>query len=72
MTQLKPMPGSAKVKRKQWIRKSVVSKELRDSIRRHKKQFNRKIRNGKSVELPAKGNSYRKVPHPNAKWEYVS
>lgn len=72
MTQLTPMPGNAKVKRKQWRRKKAFQRELKYSIRKQKKMFQHKVRNGKSVELPSKGNSYRKVPNRNAKWEYVS
>lgn len=72
MTQLSPMPGNARAKRKQWSRKRIMGQELKFSIKKQKKQFQRKVRNGKSVELPQKGNSYRKIPNPAAKWELVS
>ena len=72
MSQLSPMPGNARAKRRQWTRKCVVGQELKFSIKKQKKQFQRKMRNGKSVELPQKGNSYRKIPNPAAKWEMVS
>lgn len=68
----KPMPGNAKVKRKQWARKHIVGQELHFSIKLQKKQFQRHLRNGKSVELPQKGNAYRKVANGNAKWKFVS
>lgn len=72
MTQLSPMPGNARAKRKQWTRKCVVGQELKFSIKKQKKTFQRKVRNGKPVELPSKGNSYRKVPNSDAKWTFVS
>lgn len=68
----KPMPGNAKVKRKQWARKRIVGQELHFSIKLQKKQFQRHLRNGKSVELSQKGNAYRKVANGNAKWKFVS
>lgn len=68
----KPMSGNARAKRKQWVRKRIVGQELHFSIKRQKKQFQRHLRNGKSVDLPPKGNAYRKVPNRNAKWEMVS
>lgn len=71
-----PMPGNAKVKRKQWSRKHIVNQELHFSIKIQKKQFQRHLRNGKGkgkfVELPSKGNAYRKVANGNAKWNFVS
>lgn len=67
-----PMPGNAKVKRKQWSRKHIVNQELHFSIKKQKKQFQRHLRNGKFVELPSKGNAYRKVANENAKWNFVS
>ena len=66
------MPGNAKVKRKQWARKRIVGQELHFSIKLQKKQFQRHLRNGKSAELPQKGNAYRKVANGNAKWKFVS
>lgn len=66
------MSGNARAKRKQWARKRIVGQELHFSIKKQKKQFQKHLRNGKQIELPVKGNGYRKYPNRDAKWTMVS
>lgn len=66
------MSGNARVKRKQWARKRILGQELHFSIKKQKKQFQKHLRNGKSVDLPTKGNAYRKYADRDAKWDMVS
>lgn len=64
--------GNADDKRRKWTRKCRVGKEVKFSIKCQKKVFQRKLRNGKYVELPANGNSYRKAHNPAANWDMVT
>lgn len=66
------MSGNARAKRKQWARKHIFRQELHFSIKKQKKQFQKHLRNGKYVDLPTKGNAYRKYADRDAKWEMVS
>lgn len=67
----KPMPGHVRTKRNRWGGK-MTKQELHFSIKTQKKQFQRQLRNGKHIDLPTKGNAYRKVADRNAKWNLVS
>lgn len=66
------MSGNARAKRKQWARKRILGQELHFSIKKQKKQFQKHLRNRKHVDLPTKGNAYRKYADRDAKWEMVS
>lgn len=68
----KPMPGNARTKRKRWEGRCGVKQELHFSVKTQKKQFQRHLRNGKTVELPPKGNHYKKAADRNAKWNLVT
>lgn len=63
------MTGNVRDKRLQCKRKKVVGKELKDSSKRQKKEFQRKFRNSKNEF--SNGNMYRKVGR-HEKWKYVS
>lgn len=64
------MSGRAARKRLVWYRKKGHKHELHTSTKMQKKEFQRKLRNGKHVDL-VNGNMYRKVDG-HAKWKYVS
>lgn len=68
----KPAQGNAKAKRKQWSRKRIVGRELHYSIKAQKHEFQKHLRNGKYVDLPVKGSSYKRVVNRDAKYALVS
>lgn len=63
------MEGTAKQKRQQWLRKKTQKEQLHFSIKTQKKEFQRKMRNGKVKDV-VNGSAYKKLPNRNAKWLY--
>lgn len=68
MPQQKGMLGTAGVKRNCWFRGNgsySYRGELKRGISLNRKYLNRKVRRSADVELPSKGNGYRKICRTN-------
>ncbi|MCM1233601.1 MAG: hypothetical protein NC489_26100 [Ruminococcus flavefaciens] len=72
MAQPERMPGNAAAKRKCWARKRIHGMDVHFSIKSQKKKFQRKVRNGKTEELPTRQRSaYKRVINEDAIWDMV-
>lgn len=70
--QQKRQAGNATAKRKCWIRKRIQGMDVHESIKAQKRKFQRKVRNGKTEELPMRQRSaYKKVINQDAIWDMV-
>lgn len=70
--QQKRQSGNAAAKRKCWIRKRIQGMDVHESIKAQKKSFRRKVRNGKTDELPTRQRSaYKRAINSTAIWDRV-
>ena len=70
--QQKRQSGNAAAKRKCWSRKRIQGMDVHFSVKTQKQKFQRKVRNGKTEELPMRQRSaYKRVINQDAIWDMV-
>lgn len=70
--QPKRQSGNAAAKRKYWSRKRIQGMDVHFSVKTQKRKFQRKVRNGKTEELPMRQRSaYKRVINQDAIWDMV-